>query len=126
MSFKITPSTRTKLNPQNIICNNLIATGYCMSGQHCRHKHLPELMVNINKQILTRSDNFNSSLQDSNFNWDILENSNNDKEALSMITHFYNNTVNKNMTILDDNQFVYNIVTKNKRLPIFLKLSQKK
>lgn len=126
MSYNIKPSTRTKLNPQNLICNNLIATGYCMLGPHCRHKHLPELMVNMNKQIKTCSDNFNSSLYDPNFNYELIENNNIDKEALSIITHFYNNTVNKNATILDDNQFIFNTVTQKKRLPIFVILSQKK
>ena len=43
MNNKNIKNTRRTMEPQNLICNNLIATGQCMIHQHCRFKHIYDL-----------------------------------------------------------------------------------
>jgi len=131
MSYKYVPSTRTRCKPPKIICNNLLATGYCTSGVFCNHKHLPELMTYFNSNFQSSNNNYISNLNlsptDISFNWYISKDNNiNDKEALSMIVNCYNNIVHRNKMLTDDNEYKFNPITKKKRLPIFYELSKQK
>jgi len=119
-------NTRRTMEPQYLICNNLIATGQCMIGMHCRCKHIPSLMCE-NTISEFSYDNFNASPCDPSFNWNLSDgNKNMDKQALSMFIHFFNNIAHKNIISTDDGKYIYNNITKRKRLPIFCELSIKK
>jgi len=119
------PSTRNTLKMKNVICNNLISTGYCKYGVFCRQKHFPELMINVNTPIDVPCNNLNLSPIDISFNWKFDKNRNMDKEALSMIVNCYNNVSSNQINSIDDNQYMFNNITKKRRLPIFCELSKK-
>ena len=76
MSYKCVPSTRTRCKSPKIICNNLLATGYCTSGVFCNHKHLPELMID-----------FNSNFQSNNNYYSNLNLSPTDRSVFSSLFH---------------------------------------
>jgi len=116
-------NTRRVMEPQYLICNNLIATGQCMIHPHCRYQHIPALMCeNIIPEY--SYDNFNSSPCDPSFNWNLSDdNKNMDKRALSMLLYLINNTAHKNTVLKDDSKNIFNTITKKRRLPIFYELS---
>ena len=126
MTDKYIQNTRRVMEPQNLICNNLIATGHCMIYPHCRCKHIPDLICNTTISKITY-DNFNSSPHDPSFNWNLSDsNKNMDKQALSMFIYLFNNIAHKNIIAKDDGTYLYNTITKRKRLPIFCQLSTSK
>ena len=127
MSCKNIKNTRCTMEPQNLICNNLIATGQCNIHPHCRYKHILDLKIKMNTISEFKYDNFNLSPTDTHFNWDLSDNNKNmDKQALSMFIYFFNNIAHKNIVSLDDGKYLYNTITQKKRLPIFCELSTKK
>ena len=127
MNNKNIQNTRHAMEPQHLICNNLIATGQCMIHPHCRYKHIPDLMIKMNTISEFSYDNFNSSPHDPSFNWNLSDsNKNIDKQALSMFIYFFNNIAHRNIIAKDDGTYLYNTITKRKRLPIFCKLSTTK
>ena len=127
MNNKNIKNTRRTMEPQNLICNNLIATGQCLIHQHCRFKHISDLEYKMNPISEFNCDNFNLSQPDINFNWDLSDNNKNmDKQALSMFIYFFNNIAHKNIILKDDGTYSYNTITKRRRLPIFCQLSTNK
>lgn len=127
MNNKNIKNTRRTMEPQNLICNNLIATGQCMIHQHCRFKHISDLEYKMNSISEFSYDNLNLSQSDMNFNWDLSDsNKNMDKQALSMFIYFFNNIAHKNIILKDDGKYSYNTITKRRRLPIFCELSTNK
>jgi hypothetical protein len=127
MNNKNIKNTRRTMEPQNLICNNLIATGQCMLHQHCRFKHISDLEHKMNNISEFNYDNLNLSQPDKNFNWDLSDsNKNMDKQALSMFIYLFNNIAHKNIILKDDSKYSYNTITKRRRLPIFCELSNNK
>jgi len=123
-------NTRRKMEPQYLLCNDLIVLGCCMRYPHCRFQHIPDLMNNMNN-LNTISEfaygNFNLSPHDPSFNWNLSDsNKNMDKKALSMFICFFNYIAHKNIIAKDDGTYLYNNITKRKRLPIFCQLSTSK
>ena len=127
MNNKNIKNTRRTMEPQNLICNNLIATGQCVIHPHCRFKHISELNHKMNNISEFSYDNLNLSQPDMNFNWDLSDsNKNMDKQALSMFIYLFNNIAHKNIILKDDSKYLYNTITKRRRLPIFCELSTNK
>ena len=127
MNNKKIKNTRRTMEPQNLICNNLIATGQCVIHQHCRFKHISDLEHKMNNISEFNYDNLNLSQPDMNFNWDLSDsNKNMDKQALSMFIYFFNNIAHKTTILKDDGKYSYNTITKRRRLPIFCELSTNK
>ena len=127
MNDKNIKNTRCTMSPQNLICNNLIATGQCNIYPHCRYKHILDLKIKMNTISEFNYDNFNLFPSDTHFNWDLSDNNKNmDKQALSMFIYLFNNIAHKNIVSLDDGKYLYNTITQKKRLPIFCELSTKK
>lgn len=120
-------NTRTKMEPQYLICNDLIVLGCCMRYPHCRFKHIPDLTIKMNTMSEFTYGNFNLLPCDTSFDWNLSDsNKNMDKKALSMFIHFFNNIAHKNIISTDDGRYIYNNITKRKRLPIFCELSTTK
>ena len=119
-------STRNNnLKNDLVICNNLLTTGECSLGNHCRYKHFPELSNNTIHNYKKYIPNLNLIPLDTSFNWssEIIEK---DKEALSMLVNCFKTVSNKEIKSNYESTEIKNTITSKNRLPIFVTLSNKK